>query len=111
MSNISMVTYREMCTNAHILGFYGVFFQIEDICSQTCDKNIRETIQSLPKDLPETYERALHRIRKGGKVDIATRVFCLVAGAKRPLSVEELREAMAVEPFSSKITASRLSQC
>jgi len=32
----------------------------------------------------------------------------LVACAKRPLSVEELREAMAVEPFSSEINKSRL---
>ena len=88
--------------------FLWCFFQIEDICSQTCGDDIRKTILSLPKDLPESYERALYRIIHAEKVDIAAQVFRLVAAAKRPLSIEELREAIAVEPLTSRINEGRL---
>jgi hypothetical protein len=55
-------------------------------------------IGNLPKDLPETYERALARISSAGTADISQKIFKWVAVANRPLSLEELREAIAVQP-------------
>lgn len=74
-------------------------FQIEDICGQVCDRDIRETIQKLPKNLPETYNRILSRIAKMGNARLAQKVLPWVATAKRPLLLEELKEAIAIEPL------------
>lgn len=73
-------------------------FQIADICDQTCDEEIHIVLHKLPRDLPETYERALNRISKNNKSSIAQRVFRWVLVARRPLSIEELSEAVVIEP-------------
>ena len=75
-----------------------MFFQIEDICAQHSDEAIRRTIASLPRDLPATYQRALERVVKNHKAEVARKMFRWVAAAKRPLSLMEIREAIAVEP-------------
>ena len=75
-----------------------MFFQIEDICAQPTDEAIRRTIGSLPKDLPATYQRALERVVRNRKADLARKMFRWVAAAKRPLSLMEIREAIAVKP-------------
>lgn len=81
-----------------MIRFLWVFFQIEDICSLTTDEEIREMVHSLPRDLLETYARALLKIVTNRKTDLASKIFRWVAATKRPLSVLELREAIAVEP-------------
>ena len=86
-----------------LVRFLWVYFQIEEICAQTTDDDIRRVVPSLPKDLPETYERALSRVVKNRKANLAIKMFGWVAAAKRPLSLTELREAIGVEqcqPFS-----------
>lgn len=80
--------------------FLYVAFQLNDICEQTSDEDIREVLKHLPKDLPETFERALSRISRSGpgKVKMAEKIFRWVAAAKRPLYIEELHEAIAIGP-------------
>jgi ankyrin repeat protein len=85
-----------------------VAFQIHAICHQINDEGIRKTARSLPKSLPELYERILIKIIKAGREDIARKVFRWVAVAKRPLSLDELREAIAVEPGQSVRNPERL---
>ena len=75
-----------------------MFFQIEDICAQHTDEAIRRIIRSLPRDLPATYQRALERVVRNRKAEVARKMFRWVAAAKRPLSLMEIREAIAVEP-------------
>ncbi len=75
-----------------------MFFQIEDICAQHSDEAIRRTIGSLPRDLPATYQRALERVVRNHKAEVARKMFRWVAAVKRPLSLMEIREAIAVEP-------------
>ena len=75
-----------------------MFFQIEDICAQHSDEAIRKMIGSLPRDLPATYQRALERVVRNNKAEVARKMFRWVAAAKRPLSLMEVREAIAVEP-------------
>ena len=75
-----------------------MFFQIEDICAQDTDEAIRRIIRSLPRDLPATYQRALERVVRNRKAEVARKMFRWVAAAKRPLSLMEIREAIAVEP-------------
>ncbi len=56
----------------------------------------------------ETYERAIQRVAKAGKVQLAEKVFKCVAATERPLCLEELREAIAVEPGQRSLTSDRL---
>ncbi|KAI0006553.1 hypothetical protein F4779DRAFT_557782 [Xylariaceae sp. FL0662B] len=77
--------------------FLWVFFQVREICSQHCDADIRTSIANLPKDLTETFCRALRRILDRRQGNVARKVFPWITAAKRPLSLNELREAIAVE--------------
>lgn len=72
-------------------------FQIEELCSRHCDDEIRKAIRDLPKDLTETFNRALRRIASSQHADIAQRCFRWVAAAQRPLTRDELREAISIE--------------
>ena len=85
-------------------------FQLNDICEQTCDEDIREVITHLPKDLPETFERVLSRISKSGpgKVKMAEKVFRWVSTARRPLHLEELHEAIGIEPCQPSFKPEKL---
>ena len=83
-------------------------FQIEDICRQVCDYDIRETIRRLPENLPETYNRILSRIDKMGKAQFAQKIFPWVAIARRPMLLEEIREAIGVEPLQPYSDPGRL---
>ncbi|KAI9765585.1 MAG: hypothetical protein M1840_007274 [Geoglossum simile] len=98
--------------DALIKGAQGMFlwatFQIQDICAQGCDEDIRKVIGDLPKDLPETYERALARINSSWTAESARKIFRWVAAAKRPLSLEELREAIAIQPCQPSLNSEAL---
>lgn len=83
-------------------------FQIQDLCRQACDADIRTAIAKLPRDLPQTYNRLLSRISSSGKEAIVENIFRWLAAAKRPLSVWELREAIAVRPEDEYLIRDRL---
>ncbi|KAH7024882.1 ankyrin repeat-containing domain protein [Microdochium trichocladiopsis] len=82
-------------------GAQGMFLwaslQLEDICRQHCDADIRHTLDNLPGDLAGTFLRALRRIESQKQGDTARKIFPWVAAAKRPLTLGELREAIAIE--------------
>lgn len=85
-------------------------FQIDSICSQKTDEAILAALGDLPKDLPETFNRVLRKLQhpnaahpQFGKV-----IFDLVAAARRPLTLEELREAISIVPGETSWDASKL---
>jgi hypothetical protein len=77
-----------------------VAFQLDSICSQETDESIVDTLQSLPKDLPETFDRILRKLEQSKPADPRLRkmIFELVAAAQRPLTMEELSHAISVVP-------------
>ncbi|KAK3374690.1 hypothetical protein B0H63DRAFT_548970 [Podospora didyma] len=77
--------------------FLWVSLEIEDICSQTCDEDIKHALQNLPKTLADTFSRTLHRIISRGKADVCQKAFAWVLGSYRPLLLEELGEAIPIE--------------
>ena len=85
-------------------------FQIDSICSQKTDKAILAVLEDLPKDLPETFNRVLRKLQYSNAADslFCIRIFNLVAAAQRPLSLEELREAVSVKPGETLWDASML---
>ena len=60
---------------------------------------IRETLKNLPEGLGVTYKRILTKIsRISSRAQLAQKVFKWATIAKRPLHIEELKEAVAIEP-------------
>ncbi|RSL50405.1 hypothetical protein CEP54_011945 [Fusarium duplospermum] len=77
--------------------FLWAFLVIEDICSGTNDKEIREALQDIPTDLPTTFDRALGRIAKRRKQKIARQIFGWTTAARQPLTLTQLQEALSVK--------------
>ena len=70
------------------------------------DSQILAALDNLPEDLPHTFERILSKLSNR---DIAFQVFQWIAVAQRPLTLEETREAVAIEPFNYSLdTAKRV---
>jgi ankyrin repeat protein len=55
-------------------------------------------LSTLPKTLGETFDRAAKRIVKRGSAQAASNIFQWVAATKRPLIIDELREALSYQP-------------
>ena len=76
-----------------------VKFQLQTLREKKSDFLILTALKSLPRDLPETFERILSKYTEAEDIDIGRQIFRWVAVAKRPLTVEELREAIGTEPL------------
>ena len=60
---------------------------------------IRDTLRNLPEGLGDTYRRILTKISTSpSKAKLAQKVFTWATIARRPLHIEELREAVAIDP-------------
>ena len=77
--------------------FLWVALQIQSLCAMKTDDSIRQGLADLPKDLSETFSRILRRSEALGK-PYQRRILELVTVARRPLTTEELREALSVVP-------------
>ncbi|KAF4638043.1 hypothetical protein G7Y89_g25 [Cudoniella acicularis] len=75
--------------------FLWVRFQLDDLCRAETDNSIRKVLKNLPKNLSETYDRLLGRIDGDEKHEFLRRIFAWVIYARRPLHMNELREAIA----------------
>ncbi|OAL40002.1 hypothetical protein AYO20_00915 [Fonsecaea nubica] len=84
--------------------FLWTALQLDSICAEASDQGILTALQSLPKDLPCTFERILQKLSEKGSefVQIARKTFTLVAAAQRPLTVQELREAVSILPGDTR---------
>ncbi|KAK0513020.1 hypothetical protein JMJ35_005037 [Cladonia borealis] len=77
--------------------FLWTALQIDSLCYMKTDDTIRQALRDFPKDLSETFSRILHRSRELGE-PYQKRILELVTAAQRPLTAEELREALSVVP-------------
>ncbi|KUJ17727.1 uncharacterized protein LY89DRAFT_60414 [Mollisia scopiformis] len=84
---------------ALIAGAKGMFlwvkFQLDELCTAESDDAIMYTLQHLPKDLSETYDRLLGRIVGVQRQELVKRMFRWIICARRPLVVDELCEGIA----------------
>ncbi|RMZ68741.1 hypothetical protein GMOD_00002567 [Pyrenophora seminiperda CCB06] len=87
--------------------FLWVALQIQSFCSMRTDHAIREALADLPKDLSETFARIL---QKSGSSDptLQAKALQLVLAAYRPLTTDELREALSVTPGDATWDSSRI---
>jgi len=84
-----------MCPALKSNRFLWIKFQLDDLCKAETDDAIRKTLQNLPKDLSETYDRLLSRIDGTEKKEYIRRMFNWIIAGKRPLQANEMREAIA----------------
>ncbi|KAH7007108.1 ankyrin repeat-containing domain protein [Ilyonectria destructans] len=77
--------------------FLWVVLQIDCLCLARTDEAIRQALANLPKDLPTTFSRILEQSAALGG-DYQRRTLELITAACRPLTTNELREALGVVP-------------
>ncbi|KAI1165995.1 hypothetical protein F5B18DRAFT_116374 [Nemania serpens] len=87
--------------------FLWVALQIRSLCAMKTDDSIRQGLADLPKDLSETFSRILRRSAVYGE-PYQRRILELVTVARRPLTTEELREALSVVPGDAIWNPARL---
>ncbi|THZ56907.1 ankyrin [Aureobasidium pullulans] len=80
-----------------------------DVLWDTCrtDAEIFVALKELPKDLDETYEKCLERLREKQE-PYALRVLRYVYEAKNPLTVDALGEALATDPISGELQSKQI---
>jgi ankyrin repeat protein len=68
-------------------------------------KGVRKALQELPEEIDGTYENAMTRIQNqdGRKAQRAEQVLSWICFAARPMTVDELRYALAVEVGDTQI--------
>ena len=73
--------------------------QIDRICVARTIKKIKIALESMPNELDELYRQTVERIRRqpGDDGELGMKVLSWVTHAKRPLRVEEIQHALAVE--------------
>ncbi|CAO2647534.1 Nn.00g084560.m01.CDS01 [Neocucurbitaria sp. VM-36] len=81
--------------------FLWVKFQLFDISEALTEYAVRECLRNLPRGLGETYSRIImktHNAPAGqAKFDMMQKVFLWVTGARRPLRIDELEEAVGLD--------------
>ncbi|KAF1958658.1 hypothetical protein CC80DRAFT_558094, partial [Byssothecium circinans] len=87
--------------------FLWVVLQIQSLCDMQTDQEIREALTELPRDLSETYRRILQK-RQKPQSRYQSCIFELIIAAMRPLTLNEMSEALSVTPGDTDWTAARM---
>lgn len=82
-------------------------YLIDEICMQSCEDDIRLCLKNLPQDLRATYARAIVRVITWENASVAKEIFPWIAAAKRPLTLEELSEAVSLQVGQSSSNPGR----
>ncbi|KAF3317547.1 hypothetical protein TWF173_010315 [Orbilia oligospora] len=77
--------------------FLWVEFQLREIENKDRMVDIRKVIQNLPRGLDETYARILRKIMEHRNPEKALKIFKWLSTSRRPLMLEELQEAIAID--------------
>ncbi|KAL8371899.1 hypothetical protein RB595_001618 [Gaeumannomyces hyphopodioides] len=97
--------------DALMQGAHGMFLwvalQIESLCTAKTDQAIWQALADLPKDLPSTFSRILRKSETLGE-DYQQKTLELVIAARRPLTTDELREALSVTPGNTDWSPAQL---
>ncbi|KAK4451255.1 ankyrin repeat-containing domain protein [Podospora aff. communis PSN243] len=87
--------------------FLWVALQIKSLYTAQTDDEIREAIADLPRDLPETFSRIVERAGRESR-GYQKRIFELLIAARRPLTTDELSEALSVTPGDTTWSLARI---
>ncbi|EPE30309.1 hypothetical protein GLAREA_13032 [Glarea lozoyensis ATCC 20868] len=75
--------------------FLWVEFQLYDLCEAESHHGIKLVLNNLPQSLSDTYDRLLSKIEGAERQDIIERMFKWVLCTIEPLTVDQMKEAIA----------------
>ncbi|KAJ7362830.1 hypothetical protein DFH08DRAFT_841545 [Mycena albidolilacea] len=83
---------------------------LESLMAKPTIKAVREALKRLPKGLNDTYDIVMQRIDSQSEEDrnVAHSALTWVVNAKRPLTVEEVQTALAIEPNTQQLDKDNL---
>ncbi|PVI05552.1 hypothetical protein DM02DRAFT_668201 [Periconia macrospinosa] len=107
---------KQNVLSALVSGAQGMFlwarFQVLEIAEAFSESDIQEALDNLPKDLGETYMRIVQKAyRRGGtqRIELINKICRWLACAQRPLKIEELEEAIAIEKTDTYLHRDRIA--
>ncbi|KAG9186792.1 hypothetical protein G6011_09900 [Alternaria panax] len=77
--------------------FLWVVLQVESLCTMQTDEDILNALANLPQDLSQIYNHILQQAKRPGR-SLQSDIFKLIIAARRPLTADEMREALSVTP-------------
>src|ERR1700738_3051885 len=72
-------------------------FQLDHILSPREPRKRLEAISTVPKDMFAAYNGVMQRIENSGDTELALKILSWLFRARRPLHMEELREALVLQ--------------
>jgi hypothetical protein len=88
--------------------FLWTNLQIQSLCSMNTDKDIRDALARPPQSLGQTYARILQKTASELGTLERCRILKLITAALRPLTIDELREALSILPGDTTWSSERL---
>jgi hypothetical protein len=74
------------------------------LIEEDTENAVLRALDKLPNEIDQIYDEAMERIeRQSNTKELAKRVLSWIIYASRPLTVEELRHALAVSPKMTKM--------
>lgn len=108
LGDASLILYIEDALHKGSNGmFLWVALQIKTLCSLETDEEITMALKDLPMDLSRTYDRIMQKARGKAK-SYQSRILQLIISARRPLQIEEMREALSVDLGCTDYSATKL---
>jgi hypothetical protein len=92
--------------------FLWVTFQLDDIAEAPTVSAIQATLHVLPGDLTETYSWIVAKVHKKNNINlrIMRDILLWVAGAHRPLVIDELEEAVGLSEGDTQLYDNRTAK-
>jgi hypothetical protein len=81
---------------------------IDEICDQANDNAIRRALEDLPRQLSDIFDRKLARIAKSTCSQLCLKLLQFCGVTKRPLNLEEFREALGIELGQESLDSANL---
>ena len=93
-----------------MIRFLLVKLHMDSLCSKMTIRDLRKALKTLPNGLDESYTRAMDRIdlQDQDPRQLAYRILYWISYTLRPLTVDELRHALGVEPEESEFDEENL---
>lgn len=84
--------------------FLWVVLQLDCLCKSDMgtDDSIRRSLQDMPRDLYTLFSRILERAKVSGP-SFQSRLLKILVAAKRPLTVDEMQEALSIVPADATL--------
>lgn len=102
---------RRPCLILSLVRFLWAKLQLDNICKQGNEVEVRAQLMKLPRGLDRTYDQIWAKINDGDSTERrwASKTLKWVLQAKEPLRPEEILEATALEPFDTTLDTGRMA--